>query len=151
MPFAPQEPSSPMPTARSDIAGPSTSTPPPQYITLYVRDFLALMETVRSFSATTASFAASQATLAERMTRTKAVVAQILASLMQLQSYLGLSAVSPHTPAQASVIPPPSRSAPPPSAPAAFLDVLAAATASATSPSAPQPAQAEDDPSPATD
>ena len=34
MPSAPQEPSGPMPTARLDIAGPSTSTQCPQYITL---------------------------------------------------------------------------------------------------------------------
>ena len=70
---------------------------------------------------------------------------------MQLQSHLGLSAVSPHAPAQASAISPPTVSAPPPSAPTASLDVLAAAAASATSPTAPQPDQAEDDPSLATD
>ena len=151
MPSAPPEPSSPMPTARSDIAGLSTSAPPPQYITLCTRDFLALMETVHTFSATAASFAASQATLAERMTHTEAAVAQSQAILMQLHSHLGLLVVSPHTPAQASAIPPPAGSPPPPSAPAASLDMLVAAAASATSPVAPQPTQAEDDPSPATD
>ena len=150
MPSAPLEPSIPMPTTRSDIAGPSTSTPPPQYITLSTKDFLALMETVHTFSTTTASFEASQATLAERMTRTEVAVAQIQASLMQLQSHLGLPPVSLHGSAQASDIPPPVGSAPPPSAPTASLDLLAAAAASATSPAAPQPAQAEDDPSPAT-
>ena len=147
----PSEPSGPMPTARSDIVGPSTSAPPPQYITLYARDFLALMETVRTFSATTTSFAASQATLVERMTCTEVAVAQIQASFLQLQSHLGLSAVSQHAPAKASDIPPPTGLAPPPSALTASLDVLAAAAASATSPAAPQPAQAEDHPSPATD
>ena len=82
MPFAPPEPSGPMPTAWSDIAGSSTSAPPLQYITLSATDFLALMETVHTFSATTTSFAAYQATLAERMTRTEASVAQIQAILM---------------------------------------------------------------------
>ena len=69
------ETSGPLPTARSDIAGPSTSAPPQQFITISTRDFLALMETICTFSATAASFAASQATLAERMTRTEAAVA----------------------------------------------------------------------------
>ena len=84
MPSAPPEPSGPMPTTRSDIVGPSTSVPPPQYITLSSSDFLTLMETVCTFSATTASFAASHATLAERMTRTEDAVAQIQAILMKL-------------------------------------------------------------------
>ena len=44
MPSTPPETSGPLPTARSDIAGLSTSTPPPQYITLSAKDFLALME-----------------------------------------------------------------------------------------------------------
>ena len=71
MPSTPLEPLAPMPTAQTYIAGPSTSAPPQQYITLSTRDFLTIMEAVRTFSATAASFAASQATLAERMTRTK--------------------------------------------------------------------------------
>ena len=151
MPSTPPEPSGPMPTAKSDIDGLSISAPPPQYITLSTRDFLTIMEAVRTFSATTASFAASQAVLAGRITRTEAAVAQSQAILMQLQSHLGLPAVSLHAPAQASAIPPPARSAPPPSSPADPLDVLAATAASATPPAAPQPAQAEDDSSPATD
>ena len=150
MPSTPSETSGPMPTAQSNIAGPSTSAEPLQYITFSTRDFLALMETVRTFSATTASFGASQATLTERMTRTEAAVGQIQASLMQLQSHLGLPTISLQALAQASDIRPNAVSAPPPLAPAASLDVLVAATASATSPAAPQPAQAEDDPSPAT-
>ena len=77
MPSASPQTSGSMPKVQSDMAGLSPSTHPPQYITLSARDFLALMETVRTFSATTASFAASQATLAERMTRTKASIAQI--------------------------------------------------------------------------
>ena len=132
---------------RSDIAEPRTSAPPPQYITLTTKDFLALMETVCTFSATITSFGTSQATLAKRMTRIEAAVAQIQASMMQLQSHFGLPAVSPQAHAQASAIPPRVRSAPPPSTPATSLDVLVAAAASTTSPTAPQPAQAEDDPS----
>ena len=151
MPSTSPETSGPMPTSRSDTAGPSTSALPPQYITLSTRDFLALMETVRIFLATTASFAASQATLAERMSRTEAAIAQIQASIMQLQSHLGLPTISSQAPAQASAIPPRAGSAPPPSAPVASLDVLAVAVASTTSLAAPQPDQAEDDPSPATD
>ena len=76
MPSTPLETSGPMPTARSDIDGPSTSAPPLQYITLSTRDFLTIMEAVRTFSATLTSFAASQAALAERMTHTEAAVAQ---------------------------------------------------------------------------
>ena len=53
MPSAPLEPSSPMPTAQSNMAGPSTSAPPLQYITLSAKDFLALMETDRTFLSTT--------------------------------------------------------------------------------------------------
>ena len=64
MPSTPLETLGPLPTVWPYIVGPSTSASPPQYITLSARDFLALMETVRTFSATTASFAASQDTLA---------------------------------------------------------------------------------------
>ena len=147
----PLEPSAPMPIARSDIAGPSTSAPPHQFITISTRDFLTIMEAVRTFSITTTSFTASHATLADRMTRTEAAVAQNQAILMQLQSHMGLPAVSPYVPTQASATPPPAGSAPSPPAPADPLDVLAAAAASATPPAAPQPVQAEDDSSLATD
>ena len=70
---------------------------------------------------------------------------------MRLESHLGLPTVSPQALAQASAIPPRAGSVPPPSAPTASLDMLAAAAASATSPATSQPAQAEDDSSPATD
>ena len=70
MPFTAPEPSAPRPTAQLGIAGSSTSAPPQQYITLSTKDFLTIMEAVRTFSATAESFVASQATLAERMTRT---------------------------------------------------------------------------------
>ena len=64
---------------------------------------------------------------------------------------VGLPAISPQDPTQPSAVPPQTGLAPPPSAPAASLDVLEAAAALATSPTAPQPAQAEDEPSPSTD
>ena len=162
----PPKPSVPMPTARSDIARPSTSAPPHQFITISTRDFLTIMEAVYSFSITAASFAASHATLADRITCTEAAVAQNQAILMQLQSHLGLPAVSPHAPAQASTTPPPAGSAPPLLAPTDPLDMLAVAAASTTPPAAPtatppaasspplaapQPVQAEDDSSSATD
>ena len=76
VPSIPSEPLAPMPTAHSDIAGPSTSTPPQQSITISTRDFLTIMEAVRTFSTTSASFAAAHATLADRMTRAKAAMAQ---------------------------------------------------------------------------
>ena len=135
-----------MPTAHSDIAGPSTSEPPQQYITISTRDFLTIMEAVLTFSTTAASFTASHATLADRMNRTEAAMAQtnaILAQnqaiLMQLHNHMGLPAVSPYVLAQASATPPPAGSAPLPPAPADPLDVLAAAVASAIPPIAPQP------------
>ena len=157
MPSIPSEPSAPMPTAHLDIAGPSTSAPPQQYITISTRDFLTIMEAVRMFSTTEASFATAHATLADRMTRTEdfmaqtsAILAQNQAILMQLQSHMGLPTVSPYVPAQASATPPPTGSAPAPPAPADPLDVLAATASSATPPVAPQLVQAEDDSSSAT-
>ena len=142
----PSEPSAPMPTAHSDISGPITSAPPQQYITISIRDFLTIMEAVRTFSTTAASFAASHATLAYRMARieaamaqTSAILAQDKAILMQLQSHMGLPVVSPYVLAQAYATPPPAGSAPPPLAPADPLDVLAAAAASTTPPATPQP------------
>ena len=85
------------------------------------------------------------------MAQTSAILAQNRAILMQLQSHMGLPVVSPYVPAHASATPPPAGSAPPPPAPADPLDVLATAEASATPPAAPQPVQAEDDSSSATD
>ena len=118
--------------------------PPQQYITVSTRDFLTIMEAVCTFSTTVASFAAAHAILADRMTRTEAAMAQtsdILAQnqaiLIQLQSDMGLLAVSPYVPTQASATPLPVGSAPPPTAPADPLDVLAAAAKSATPPAAP--------------
>ena len=95
MPSTSPQTSGSMPTVRSHMAGPSTSAQPPQFITLSARDFLALMETVRTFSTTTASFEASLAALVERMTRTEASIAQIQASIVRIESHLGLPASSP--------------------------------------------------------
>ena len=69
---------------------------------------------------------------------------------MQLQSHLGVPSVSTYVPAQASATPPLAGLAPPPPSPTDPLDVLAAVAASATLPTAPQPVQAEDDSSSAT-
>ena len=152
MPSIPSKPSVPMPTTQTHIAGPSTSAPPQQYISISTKDFLTIMEAVYTFSTTAASFAASLATLVDRMTRTEAVVAQTSAILtqnkailMQLQSHMGLPVVSPYVPAQASATPPPTGSAPPPPTPTDPLDVLVAAATSATPPEAPQHVQAKDD------
>ena len=49
----------------------SMSQQPSEHIPVTSRDFLAVMDAVRTFSATYASFAASQTTLAERMARAK--------------------------------------------------------------------------------
>ena len=106
VPSIPSKASAPMPTAHSDIARLSTSAPPQQYITISTRDYLTIMEAVRTLSTTSASFAAAHATLTDRMTRTEAAMAQtkgILAHnqaiLMQLQNHLGLPTVSLYVPA----------------------------------------------------
>ena len=70
---------------------------------------------------------------------------------MQIQSHLGLPVISPYVPAQAFSAPTPAGPAPPPPAPVAPLDVLVVVAIAATPPAAPQPFQAEDTSSPATD
>ena len=92
----------------TDLAGPSSSAPPPQHITISTQDFLAIMDAVRTFSITSAFFVAAHATLAERMSRTEAALAQNQAILVQIQSHLGLPLISPSVPAQASSVHPPS-------------------------------------------
>ena len=72
----PIEPSASSTMVHTDSAGPSTTGLPPQHISIFTRDFLAIMEAIRKFSATSSSFAAAHAALAERMTRTEVVVAQ---------------------------------------------------------------------------
>ena len=105
-------------------------------------DFLAIMIAVRNFAATSASFATSHAALAERMARTKAVLAQNNAILMQIQSHLGLPHISPSpsVPAHASPAHPPAAAALGyPAPPTASLDLLVVAAVVASSPAAPSP------------
>ena len=102
------------------------------------------MDAVRTFFATSTSFATAHAALAERMTHIEATMAQNQAILIQIQSHLGLPPISPSVPAQASSVPPPKELAP-----AASLDLLAAVIVAASPPVVPQPAQDEDDLPPA--
>ena len=102
----PLVPSTTMPAAHSDIAEPSTSAQPQQSITISTRDLFTIMDAVRTFSATSASFATAHVALADRMTRTEAAMTQISAILaqnqailMQIQSHLGILAISPYVPA----------------------------------------------------
>ena len=78
----------PVPPTPSDSTGPSTSTPPLQHISISHRDFLAIMDAVHTFSATSASFTVAHTTLAERMARTEAAVAQTTAMLAQNNAIL---------------------------------------------------------------
>ena len=60
----------PPPTAPAppETAGPSSSSQqPPEHIPITSKDFLAIMDVVRALTTTTASLAASQTALAERM------------------------------------------------------------------------------------
>ena len=132
---------SPAPPAPTATEGPSTSVapqpstsaapPPPQHISISTRDFLVIMDAVRSFSATSASFTAAQTalaermahiegahiSLAERMARTEAAVEQNHAILVQLQCHMGLPPIPPSVPtfsATTSDLPPPPPTAPQP-------------------------------------
>ena len=103
------------------------------------------MVAVHTFSSTSASFATAHATLAERLTRTEVAMAQTSAILshnqailMQIQSHMGLPAISLYVPAQAAPAPPSTGPVPTPQpAPADSFDVLAAAAVAATPPAAP--------------
>ena len=69
----------PLPTAPAppETVGPSsTSQQPPEHIPVTSRDFLAIMDAILTLSTTTASLAASQTALAERMARTEVTLAQ---------------------------------------------------------------------------
>ena len=93
----------PPPTALAppETAGPSsTSQQPSVHIPVTSRDFLAVMDAVRTFTATSASFAASQTALAERMARVEVALAQNQTILLQIQSYLGLPPVTVTAPIQ---------------------------------------------------
>ena len=78
-------PSVPPPTAPAppETGGPSsTSQQPSENIPITSRDFLAIMDAVRTLATTTASLAASQTTLAERMARIEVTLAQNQAILL---------------------------------------------------------------------
>ena len=102
----------PMPPIPSDSARPSTSAPSVQSISKSSHAFLAIMDAVRTFSATSTSFAAAHTALAERMAHAEAAIAQTTtilkhnnAILLQIQSHLGLPQTSPSVHAQVSLAP----------------------------------------------
>ena len=66
----------PIAPAPPETAGPSsTSQLPSEHIPATSRDILAIMDVVRTLTATSASLAASQTALAKRMARTKVTLA----------------------------------------------------------------------------
>ena len=75
--FSPPAPTAPI--------GPNSSSPPVASIHIIAQDFLSIMVTVCNFAVTSQSFAAAQATMAERMARTEAVLAQNIVTLAQVQ------------------------------------------------------------------
>ena len=113
------------------------------------------MDAVRTFSATSASFAAAHSTLAERVTRAEDAIAQTVdmlaqnnAILVQIQSHLGLPSISPSVPPQAYLSSSPAEPTTPthPAPTTASLNLLVVAVdASPTSSAAPHPALDEDD------
>ena len=94
------------------------------------------MDAIRTCASTSASLAASQTTLAERMARAEVTLAQNQAILLQIQSHLSLPPVTmtepiqPTTHGQSAV-----------SDSAASLDVLAAAVVAFDPPASTPPAQ----------
>ena len=81
--------------APPETAGPSsTSHQPSEHIPVTYRDLLAIMDAIRTCAATSASLAASQTSLAERMAQAKVTLAQNQAILLQIQSHLSLPPVS---------------------------------------------------------
>ena len=91
-------PTSPTPP---ETAGPSsTSQQPSEHILFTTRDLLVVMDAVRTFAATSASFVASQTALAERMALTEVALAHNLAILFQIQSHLSLLPVTVTEPIQ---------------------------------------------------
>ena len=93
------------------------------------------MDAVRTFAATSASFAASQTALAERMAHVEVALVKNQAILLQIQSHLGLPPVTVTTPIQPTIH---GQSAV--SASAASLDVLAAAVVAPDLPASTPPA-----------
>ena len=87
--------------APPETAGPSSiSQQPSEHIPVTSRDLLAVMDAVRTFAATSASFAASHTALAEWMAGAEVTLAQNQVILLQIQSHLGLPPVTVTTPIQ---------------------------------------------------
>ena len=123
--------------APPETAGPSsTSHQSSKHIPITSRDLLAVMDAVRTFAATSASFEASQTALTERMASAEVTLTQNQAILLQIQSHLGLPPITvtdpihPTTHGQSVV-----------SASAASLDVLAAAAVASDQPASTPPPQ----------
>ena len=129
----------PPPTAPAppEIAGPSSMPQYPfEHIPVTFRDFLAVMDAVRTLATTTASLVTSQIALAERMARIEVTLAQNQAILLQIQSHLGLPPVTVTEPTQPtthdqSVV----------SASTTSLDVLAAVAIASDPPASTPPAE----------
>ena len=97
---------SPLVPPPTDPAPPETASPssssqqPSEHIPVTSRDFLAVIDAVRALATTTASLAASQTALAERMASAEVTLAQNQAILLQIQSSLGLPPVTVTEPVQ---------------------------------------------------
>ena len=129
----------PPPTAPAppETAGQSSmSQQPSEHIPIITKDFLAIMDAVRTFAATFASFATSRIALADRMARTEVALAQNQAILLQIQSHLGLPPVTVTAPIQ-----PTTHGQSAVSASIASLDVLAATTVASDPPASTPQAQ----------
>ena len=123
--------------ASPETAGPSSTPQQPfEHILITYRDLLAVMYAIRTCSATSASLAASQTTLAERMTCAEVTLSQNQAILLQIQSHLGLPPVTMTEPIQ-----PTTHDQSAISASAASLEVLAAAAVASDPPASTLPAQ----------
>ena len=127
----------PIAPAPPETVGPSsTSQQPSEHILVTSRDFLAVMDAVRTFAATSASFAASQIALAEWMARAEVALAHNQAIILQIQSHIGLPPVTMTTPIQ-----PTTHGQSAVSASTTSLDVLAAAVVAYDPPASTPPAQ----------
>ena len=119
-----------------EIVGPSsTSQQPSEHISVTSRDFLVVMDVVRTLAATSASLAASQTALVEQMAHAEVALAQNQAILLHIQSHLGLPPVTVTAPIQ-----PTTHGQSAISASSASLDVLAATTAATDPPASTPPA-----------
>ena len=130
-------PSVPPPAAPAhpETAGPSSTTQQPsEHIPVTSRDLSAVLDAVRALSTTTASLAASQTALAERMARAEVTLAQNQTILLQIQSHLGLPPVTVTEPIQ-----PTTHDQSAVSASVASLDVLVAAAVASDPPTSTPP------------